>query len=92
MQTEVDSLHKINDSNGIADFTQTLNYEALDQLPNIEMVIHESLRLEMTGGGLSTTCELTKTQKIGQYVIKKGTQFMINAYGLHHNPEEWHEP
>ncbi len=62
----------------------------LSQLPYIEMVIKESMRLYPPAW--MTSRMATEDTSIGDYAVKKGTMIFVSPYVTHHDPRWWELP
>lgn len=62
----------------------------LHQLPYLEMVIKESMRLYPPAW--ITTREVQETFELGGYTIPQGSLVMTSLYALHHDPRYWDDP
>lgn len=62
----------------------------LRQLPYTEMVIKEAMRLYPPAYGISRIA--TKTTRLGEYDVPKGTVLNLYTFGAHRNPALWPQP
>ncbi|XP_076235757.1 uncharacterized protein LOC143180108 [Calliopsis andreniformis] len=72
-----------------------LTFEALKEMTYMDQVISESQRLFPALGVLSKNCteEFELQGSDGMQVrVKPGTEIAIPLYGLHKDPEYWHDP
>ncbi len=65
-------------------------FNALDQLPFTQQVIHEALRLYPPGWLLSRRS--IEADRLGGYEIEPKTDILISPYFLHRNVNHWSEP
>ncbi|KAG5684357.1 hypothetical protein PVAND_013592 [Polypedilum vanderplanki] len=77
----------IDEINEIVGSTEEIDYELLSNLPYMEMVIKESLRLFPAGGilGRQTTDEM----EIGGYKVPKGTALILSIFGMQRSAKYW---
>jgi cytochrome P450 len=68
-----------------------LSYDNIYELNYFTNCFSEALRIEPPVI-YSSSAMLTEDCYLGKYFIKKGEQFNVNMYALHHNPLEWKEP
>ena len=67
---------------------KNINYETVHKLPYLDMVFCEASRLSYVGG-LAVQRMCTKTTKIKDITIPKGTRVYINVQEMHMDPELW---
>ena len=67
-----------------------ITYDMLAQMPYLNMVIHESLRMYPPGYILLR--EATTTFQSKGYTFPKGIPVFIPVYGLHHDADVWPDP
>lgn len=67
-----------------------ITYDMLGQMPYLNMVIHESLRMYPPGYILLR--EVTSTFQSKGYTFPKGIPVFIPVYGLHYDADAWPEP
>jgi cytochrome P450 len=65
-------------------------FNALDQLPYTQQVIHEALRLYPPGWLLSR--RTIEADRLGGYDIPPKTDILISPYFIHRNVKHWPEP
>lgn len=65
-------------------------FEDLPNLPYLDMVVQESLRLFPPTWSLLR--DVQETDEIGGYEIPRGTMILLNIYEAHRMPEFWPEP
>jgi len=65
------------------------NLYDLDNLPYIDAVIYESMRIYPI---LSLNRELLEDVVIGDYIIPKGSNIQASPYSIGLNPEVWEDP
>lgn len=66
------------------------SYDVLHQMPYLDMVINETLRIHPPGFVLQRDCNEACTIK-GVY-IPKGLPILIPVYSIHHDPDIWPQP
>ncbi|EDO33558.1 predicted protein, partial [Nematostella vectensis] len=82
LQREIDSVWTEED--------QMPSYDTVHNLPYLDMVISETLRLYPPGFVASREC--TQDCVIKGYRFRKGLSIFIDAYSMHHDPEFWTDP
>ncbi|EDO33559.1 predicted protein [Nematostella vectensis] len=82
LQREIDSVWTEED--------EMPSYDTVHNLPYLDMVISETLRLYPPGFVASREC--TQDCVIKGYRFRKGLPIFIDAYSMHHDPEFWTDP
>uniref|UniRef100_A0A1D1ZB53 Putative cytochrome P450 6a14 n=1 Tax=Anthurium amnicola TaxID=1678845 RepID=A0A1D1ZB53_9ARAE len=70
----------------------TLTYEAIMDMPYMEMVIQETLRHYPPVPFLTREAMVKRQLPLTDVVLEKGTRLMIPVWALHMDPQYWHEP
>lgn len=70
--------------------TRLINESDIPNLPYLQAILKETLRLHNPGPLLRRKCN-TDCQ-ISGYDVKAGTKILINAYAIMHDPHTWHDP
>ncbi|KAI7882943.1 cytochrome P-450 cyp509A1 [Lichtheimia hyalospora FSU 10163] len=60
-------------------------------MPYIDMLIKENLRLHPPGANIPARVATQDTQ-LGSTLIRKGTKISLEMYDIQHNPKVWHDP
>ncbi|TCD71564.1 hypothetical protein EIP91_007311, partial [Steccherinum ochraceum] len=66
-------------------------FEDWDSLPYLQAVMKEIHRVRPTTPSL-VPHKTTADEKLGQYVLPKGSTVFVNLYGINHDPESFDEP
>ncbi|XP_073241136.1 cytochrome P450 3A28-like isoform X4 [Porites lutea] len=77
-------------ANGHSKLNESPSYDVLHQMPYLDMVINETLRIYPPGFLLQRDCNEACTIK-GVH-IPKGLPIIIPVYPIHHDPDIWPEP
>ncbi|GBP95421.1 Cytochrome P450 6B2 [Eumeta japonica] len=69
-----------------------ITYEALNDMPYLEMVLDETLRKYPVVGVLLRKCGAEYRLPDTKIILRKGDLVMISAYGLHYDPKYYPNP
>jgi cytochrome P450 len=67
-----------------------VEYSDINQLPYLQAVIKETLRMHPVAPMVPNKAEATV--EIQGYIIPKGSTVLVNLWAIHHDPEVWTEP
>ncbi|XP_034242352.1 cytochrome P450 6k1-like [Thrips palmi] len=67
-------------------------YDAIMEMPYMEMVIQETMRMYPPVPFLTREANVKRTLPLTDLTLEKGTTLMIPVIGLHHDPQYWEEP
>ncbi|XP_049824786.1 probable cytochrome P450 6a23 isoform X2 [Aethina tumida] len=73
-------------------YNQEINYESIQEMKYLSQVLDETLRLYPLVPTLTRRCTQNYKIKGTEDVIEKGTMVLISTFGIHRDPEIWHDP
>lgn len=87
-----DMMKKIKDElDQIVGLDHVVEETHIAQLPYLEAIVKEALRLH-PAGPLLVPRRPKESHVIGGYLIPKGTKIFVNAWGIHRDPKYWSDP
>lgn len=70
--------------------SRLVNESDVPNLPYLQAIVKETLRLHTPGALLRRTC--SADCKINGYDVKAGTKILVNAHAIMHDPDTWTDP
>ncbi|CAM1298809.1 CYP3A4 (predicted) [Pycnogonum litorale] len=69
---------------------EKIDYDSVQEMPYLQAVINESLRLFPPGSRIEKVCG--RNFQLGDIYVPKGTFVLYSIYSLHRDPEFWPDP